>query len=94
MNPSSIPSQIFSVASHTEAARRDERIHIDDLNITFPAVTHRGVKYHHAIINLLSGICSFYQVSSTGQSLLVHKLAVKLELLPISNQQVQFDETN
>lgn len=92
MNPASIPSQLFSVDSHSEAQKRDERIHTDDLNITFPLVTHRGIKYHHAIINLLTGVCSFYQVQG-GQSILVSKLAVKVDLLPINNQQVKFDET-
>ena len=92
MNPASIPSQLFSVDSHSEAAKRDERIHTDDLNLTFPLITHRGVKYHHAIINLLTGVCSFYQVQG-GQSILVNKMAVKIELLPINSQPVQFDET-
>lgn len=92
MTPASIPSQLFSVETHTEAAKRDERIHTDDLNITFPLVTHRGIKYHHAIMNLLTGVCSFYQVQS-GQSILVNKLAVKIELLPINSKPVQFDES-
>lgn len=91
MNPASISSQLFSVDSHSEAQKRDERIHTGDLNITFPLVTHRGIKYHHAIINLLTGICSFYQVQG-GQSILVSKLAVKIDLLPINNQPVKFDE--
>lgn len=91
MNPASIPSQLFSVDSHSEAQKRDERIHTDDLNITFPLITHRGVKYHHAIINFLTGICSFYQVQG-GQSILVNKMAIKIELLPINSQPVQFDE--
>jgi len=92
MNPASIPSQIFSVDSHSEAQKRDERIHTDDLNITFPLITHRGIKYHHAIINLLTGVCSFYQVQG-GQSILVNKMAVKVELLPINSQPIQFDES-
>lgn len=92
MNPASIPSQIFSVDSHAEAQKRDERIHTDDLNITFPLITHRGIKYHHAIINLLTGVCSFYQVQG-GQSILVNKMAVKVELLPINSQPIQFDES-
>ena len=92
MNPASIPSQIFSVDSHSEAQKRDERIHTDDLNITFPLITHRGIKYHHAIINLLTGVCSFYQVQG-GQSILVNKMAVKVELLPINSQLIQFDES-
>lgn len=91
MTPASIPSQLFSVDSHTEAQKRDERIHTDDLNITFPQIIHRGVKYHHAIINLLTGICSFYQVHG-GQSILVNKMAVKIELLSINSQPMQFDE--
>lgn len=93
MTPASIPSQIFSVDSHTEAQKRDERIHTDDLNITFPQITHRGIKYHHAIINLLTGICSFYQVQG-GQSILVNKMAVKIELFPINSQPVIFDQTD
>lgn len=92
MNPASIPSQIFYVDSHSEAQKRDERIHTDDLNITFPLITHRGIKYHHAIINLLTGVCSFYQVQG-GQSILVNKMAVKVELLPINSQPIQFDES-
>lgn len=92
MNPASIPSQIFSVDSHAEAQKRDERIHTDDLNITFPLITHRGIKYHHAIINLLTGVCSFYQVQG-GQSILVNKMAVKVELLSINSQPIQFDES-
>jgi hypothetical protein len=91
MNPVSIPSQIFSVESHSEASKRDERIHTDDLNIVFPRVTFRGVTYNQAIINLLTGICSFYQIVN-GSSLLVHKMAIKVELLPIKSQQIQFDE--
>ena len=93
MIPASIPSQIFSVDSHTEAQKRDERIHTDDLNLTFPLITHRGVKYHHAIINLLTGVCAFYQVQG-GQSILVNKMAVKIELLPINSQPVIFDQTD
>ena len=93
MIPSSIPSQIFSVDSLTEAQRRDERIHTDDINITFPLITYRGIKYHHAIINLLTGVCSFYQVQS-GQSILVNKMAVRIELLPINSQPVIFDQTD
>lgn len=91
MNPVSIPAQIFSVESHSEAAKRDERIHTDDLNIVFPRVTFRGVTYNQAIINLLTGICSFYQIVN-GSSLLVHKMAIKVELLPIKSQQIKFDE--
>lgn len=91
MTPTSIPSQLFSVDSHTEAQKRDERIHTDDLNLTFPLITHRGIKYHHAIINLLTGVCSFYQVQG-GQLILVNKMAVKIELFPINSQPVQFDE--
>ena len=91
MTPASIPSQLFSVETHTEATKRDERIHTDDGNITFPLITHRGIKYHHAIINIFSGICSFYQISG-GQSILVNKMAVKIDLLPINQQPVQFDE--
>lgn len=93
MTPASIPSQLFSVDSHTEAQKRDERIHTDDLNITFPQILFRGVKYHHAIINLLTGICSFYQVQG-GQSILVNKMAVKIELFPINSQTVTFDKTD
>lgn len=92
MTPASIPSQLFSVDSHHEAQLRDERIHTDDLNITFPRVHFRGTVYHHAIINLLTGVCAFYQVQH-GQSVLVNKLAVKIELLPINNTPVQFDDT-
>jgi len=91
MNPASIPSQLFSVDSHSEAAKRDERIHTDDGNITFPLITHNGVKYHHAILNIFSGICSFYQLMG-GQSILVNKLAVKIELLPINSKPIHFDE--
>lgn len=91
MNPVSIPAQIFSVESHSEASKRDERIHTDDLNIVFPRVTFRGVIYNQAIINLLTGICSFYQIVN-GSSLLVHKMAIKVELLPIKSQQIKFDE--
>jgi len=91
MNPASIPSQLFSVDSHSEAAKRDERIHTDDGNITFPLITHNGVKYHHAILNIFSGICSFYQLTG-GQSILVNKLAVKIELLPINSKPIHFDE--
>lgn len=93
MTPASIPSQIFSVDSHSEAQKRDERIHTDDSNITFPLITHRGIKYHHAIINIFSGVCSFYQVQG-GQSILVNKMAVKVELLPINSQPVIFDQTD
>jgi hypothetical protein len=91
MNPSSISSQLFSVDSYTEAARRDELIHTDDGNITFPMITYHGIKYHHAILNIFSGICSFYQLAG-GQSILVNKLAVKIDLLPINSKPVQFDE--
>lgn len=91
MNPASIPSQLFSVDSHSEAAKRDERIHTDDGNITFPLITHNGIKYHHAILNIFSGICSFYQLTG-GQSILVNKLAVKVELLPINPKPIHFDE--
>jgi hypothetical protein len=91
MNPSSIPSQLFSVDSPTEATRRDERIHTDDGNIIFPLITYHGIKYHHAILNIFSGICSFYQVQGS-QSILVNKLAVKVDLLPINSKPVQFDE--
>jgi hypothetical protein len=84
MTPASIPSQLFSVPSHAEAQQRDDRIFTDDLNITFPKITFRGIIYHHAIINLLTGICSFYQIQN-GQTLLVSKLAVKIDLLPINN---------
>ena len=91
MTPSSIPSQLFSVDSHAEATRRDDRIHTDDLNITFPGITYRGIRYHQAIINLLTGVCAFYQMQ--GDTLvLVNKMAVKLELLPINNPPVKFDE--
>lgn len=90
MNPASISSQLFSVDSHSEAQKRDERIHTDDLNVTFPLVTHRGVTYHHVIINLLSGIAAFYQLQN-GQSILVNKLAVKIDLLPITSKPAIFD---
>lgn len=90
MTPASIPSQLFSVPDPTEAQQRDERIFTDDLNITFAKIVFRGITYHHAIINLLTGICSFYQIQN-GQTLLVNKLAVKIDLLPITTKPVIFD---
>jgi len=92
MTSASIPSQLFSVDSHAEASRRDDRIHTDDLNITFPGITYRGIRYHQAIINLITGVCAFYQLD--GSTLvLVNKMAVKIELMPINSQPVKFDET-
>lgn len=90
MTPASIPSQLFSVPDPAEAQQRDERIFTDDLNITFAKIVFRGITYHHAIINLLTGICSFYQIQN-GQTLLVNKLAVKIDLLPITTKPVIFD---